>query len=77
MVKKLADEKFIEEDTTTLSLTQKGEKFAIIVLQKYTIIKEFLEKTLKLENAHDEACNLEHAFSLEAVQKLDLFLKKK
>lgn len=77
MVKKLAEDNFIEEDTTSLILTKKGQDFADIVLKKYTIIKEFLETKLELADAHDEACNLEHAFSLEAVQKLDLFLKKK
>ena len=77
MVKKLAEEKFIDKDTTSLVLTKKGEEFANIVLKKYAIIKEFLETKLKLTNAHNEACNLEHVFSLEAVQKLDLFLKKK
>jgi DtxR family Mn-dependent transcriptional regulator len=77
MVARLKNEGLLEPDVThSLNLTPKGAKLANVVLKKYTIIKEFLETKLDMSEAHDEACQLEHAFSIEAVEKLDEFLKK-
>lgn len=75
MVSKLKSEGLLNDETNvSLILTPKGRKLANIVFKKYTIIKDFLEQKLNLENAHDEACQLEHAFSLEATEKLEEFL---
>jgi DtxR family transcriptional regulator, Mn-dependent transcriptional regulator len=66
------------ESFKTIKLTDKGKKKANIILKKYHIIRQFLEKALKIKDkdAHDQACNLEHAFDDDAVEKLEQFLKK-
>ncbi|MDD9953230.1 MAG: metal-dependent transcriptional regulator [Candidatus Woesearchaeota archaeon] len=80
MLKKLAEEKFIEyESFRSIKLTPKGRKKANLILRKYHIVRQFLEKTLKMKGpaVHDDACNLEHAFSDTAIEKLERFLHKK
>ena len=78
MLKKIADEGFIEyESYGNIKLTDKGLEKAKNVVRKYLVIKEFLEKVLKIshDKVHDEACNLEHAFSDESIAKLNILLR--
>ena len=78
MVKKLADEGFIlYESYGKIKLTEKGIKTAKNVLRKYLTVKKFLKDILKTnpETLHDEACNLEHAFSDESIAKLNILIK--
>lgn len=77
MIKKLEDEKYLKyESYCDISLTKKGLKRAKTVSKKYTIIKQFLIKTLdiKPDKASIEACILEHAFSNSSVKKIKEFL---
>ena len=41
------------------------------------VIREFLEDVLKIDDkkVHDEACNLEHAFSDESIARLNILMK--
>ena len=79
MLKKLEEDGFVEyESFKNINLTAKGRKKANLVLRKYHIVREFLDHVLgmKGEQLHDNACNLEHAFSDEAIEKLEEFLQK-
>lgn len=78
MLKKLSDEGFIKyKSYGVVELTNKGLNKAKNILEKYRIIRKFLSNMLKVnENkVHDEACNLEHAFSDESVLKLEKLIK--
>ena len=55
-----------------------GELWTTIsLLETVDEIKHFLKDILKIspETVHDEACNLEHAFSDESIAKLNILLK--
>ncbi|MCM2325480.1 MAG: metal-dependent transcriptional regulator [Candidatus Woesearchaeota archaeon] len=76
MLKKLAEEGVIRyESFGTITLTDKGIMEAMNVLRKYLVIKKFLKDTLMLpeEQLHEEACNLEHAFSDASIARLNIF----
>jgi DtxR family Mn-dependent transcriptional regulator len=78
MLKKLNDEKYIHyESYGKILLTDKGIKKAKNVLRKYQTVKKFLLEVLKIEdsNLHNEACNLEHAFSDKSIAKLNVLMK--
>ena len=60
-----------------IEFTPKGKKKANKIFKKYDVFKSFLEDFLSIPNAHDEACLLEHAASLETVEKLESYMKKK
>lgn len=55
-----------------LKLTQRGYKIAERLTSKHRIIETFLKDILKisLENIHEEAHRLEHAFSDESIGKI-------
>ena len=79
MLKKLNNESLVEyESYSRIKLTKMGLEKAEIVVEKYMIIKKFLTNVLKIskEQTHDEACNLEHAFSDESILKLNKLLNK-
>lgn len=78
MLKKLDEVGFIEyESYGKIKLSKKGLEKAKNVVRKYLVIKQFLEKVLKIDKAktHDEACNLEHGFSDESIAKLNILMK--
>lgn len=78
MLKKLTEEGVIEyESYGRIKLTEEGTKKAMNVVRKYMVIKNFLEDILNIphEKVHDEACNLEHAFSDESIAKLNILIK--
>ena len=78
MLKKLADEKLIEyESYGRIKLTEKGFEKAKNVVRKYLTIRKFLEDILKIDHdrVHDEACNLEHAFSDQSIAKLNILMR--
>lgn len=80
MLKKLSGEGLIEyESYRRIELTKKGSEKAKNVVRKYSTIKRFLLGVLKInpEKVHDEACNLEHAFSDESIARLQIIMKKK
>ncbi len=62
---------------STISLTKAGVALGKKMTYKHRLIEVFLHRTLKLpkELVHAEAERLEHAFSDEAIELLDIFLK--
>lgn len=81
MVKKLHDMGLVEHESyKAVKLTAKGKRKAELVLRKYDVIKAFLTEVLKIEvddeQAHNEACKLEHDFSIESIEKLEKLLQK-
>ena len=78
MLGKLAREGYIKyESYGKVTLTDKGLKMAESVVKKFKIIEQFLKNVLKIpsDKVYDEACNLEHAFSDYAIEKLEDVLK--
>lgn len=67
----------ISKPYSTISLTPAGRALGKKMTYKHRLIEVFLHQTLKLpkELVHAEAERLEHAFSDEAIEKLDVFLK--
>ena len=78
MLHKLAQEGLIQHESYgKVLLTKKGSAQAQKVLGKYEIIRDFLSNILKVnpKKVHEEACNLEHAFSDESIERLKKLLK--
>ncbi len=77
MLKKLETLKLITYKDFEIKLTKKGMMEAKNVVRKYVVIKKFLSDVLKTpdDKIHEEACNLEHAFSDESVAKLNILNK--
>jgi DtxR family transcriptional regulator, Mn-dependent transcriptional regulator len=61
-----------------ISLTSKGEKIAIDVVEKHKILHDFFENVLTLskEEAAKNACGMSHAISQEAFDKFVQFISK-
>jgi len=61
-----------------VQLTEKGDSVAKLIVDKYTTLKAFFTKTLKLdeEQAHENACRIEHAIDDDAFEKLEQLFKK-
>ncbi|MFT4310621.1 MAG: metal-dependent transcriptional regulator [Candidatus Woesearchaeota archaeon] len=75
MLKKLEDEGLVTIDTY-VQLTTLGTQQAQLVVKKYTILKTFIDAHLHMKDAHDEACHIEHACSLDFVEALQKYMKK-
>jgi DtxR family transcriptional regulator, Mn-dependent transcriptional regulator len=78
MIKKLSDQGLINyESYGSITLTKKGLTKAKNVVRKYLTVKRFLRDVIKTspDKIHDEACNLEHAFSDESIAKLNVLNK--
>lgn len=67
----------ISKPYSTVSLTKQGLELGKKMTYKHRLIEVFLHQTLKLpeDKIHQEAERLEHAFSDEAIELLDNFLK--
>jgi DtxR family Mn-dependent transcriptional regulator len=67
----------ISKPYSTVSLTKAGMALGKNMTYKHRLIEVFLHRTLKLpaDKIHTEAERLEHAFSDEAIELLDNFLK--
>ena len=73
----MAMEKVVKyEKYRPLLLTKKGKDLAKKLTYKHRIIEVFLHNTLKMKGdvIHEEANQLEHAFSDDAIQRLARFL---
>ncbi|MEM0016925.1 MAG: metal-dependent transcriptional regulator [Candidatus Korarchaeum sp.] len=60
-----------------VSLTDAGEKSALLILDKETIFYDFLRNILGIEEelAKEEACWIEHGVSWESAERLRLFIE--
>jgi DtxR family Mn-dependent transcriptional regulator len=67
----------ISKPYSTISLSKQGQALGKKMTYKHRLIEVFLYRTLKLPKGlvHDEAERLEHAFSDEVIEQLDIFLK--
>jgi DtxR family transcriptional regulator, Mn-dependent transcriptional regulator len=77
MLRKLKDDGFVDyESFKAICLTKKGKQKAHLILRRYHILRSFVERKLGIKGAkaHHEACALEHAFSDEAIEKLERLL---
>jgi DtxR family transcriptional regulator, Mn-dependent transcriptional regulator len=77
MVKKLAKEGYLIADKySKIFLTELGKKEARKLMHKHRVIEVFLVDVLghDISRVHEEAHKLEHAFSDESIEKLDLLL---
>jgi len=77
MIRKLAKKGYLKVSPySTIRLTQKGIAEARRITNAHRIIEVFLNKVLgyPVENTHDEAHRLEHAFSPDAIKRLESFL---
>ena len=56
----------------TLLLTERGERQALSILERHTVIERFLIDELKVDRqtAHRDSCQLEHLLSEETVARL-------
>jgi DtxR family transcriptional regulator, Mn-dependent transcriptional regulator len=77
MMRRLAKEGYIEADPySKIFLTSEGKEHGRKVMHKHRVIEVFLTDVLGhgIEDIHDEAHRLEHAFSDASIQKLDVLL---
>lgn len=68
----------IEDDNRFLVLSNEGENMAKAIVSRNELLREFLEKVLKVagEQAEVDACKIEHLISAETSSKLQRFLKE-
>lgn len=78
-IKVLQKKDLVKRDTSRLVfLTDAGERQAIQSYDKYTIIKQFLEDVLRVDNkvAAVDACAMEHVVSLDTLCSFCRFMNK-
>jgi Mn-dependent DtxR family transcriptional regulator len=66
----------LEDDNRFLSLSEKGQKLAELVIMRKEVIREFLTNVLKVspEQAEIDACKTEHLLSIESATKMREFI---
>ncbi len=69
------------EPYSSITLTKSGEKHAEEIIQRHTVMCEFLENILNLskEEAIENACKMEHIMSevmFERITKFSVFIQK-
>ncbi len=77
MLKKLENLGYINyESYKGATLTDNGMKIGQLIIRKHTILELLLTDILKIkqENVHEQACDMEHALSDEALKSLCLML---
>lgn len=78
MINKLKDKNLIKCDPySKIFLTKKGTDIALKITHNHRVIEVFLKKVLDYDvnEVHDEAHRLEHAFSEDSIKRLDTYLK--
>lgn len=78
-LKSLAEKKLINYGRyDVISLTSEGEKIALNVLKKHSVLRDFFENVLILppDEAAKNACGMSHAISHEAFEKFVKFISK-
>lgn len=66
----------IEDDNRFLTLSERGQKLAELVIMRKEVIREFLTNILKVspEQAEVDACKTEHLLSIESATKMREFI---
>ena len=78
-LKRLKEKELINyKKNNYISLTEDGAKIASGLYEKFNIVKDFLEKVLKLssENAARQACRIEHCIDPETARRFCILTKK-
>ncbi|MFC1768360.1 metal-dependent transcriptional regulator [Nanoarchaeota archaeon] len=78
MIRKIMKKRYLRVSTySRIHLTKKGLQEARRVMHNHRVIEVFLKEILKynIEDVHEEAHKLEHAFSKESIMRLDRYLK--
>ncbi|NLK09194.1 MAG: metal-dependent transcriptional regulator [Firmicutes bacterium] len=76
----LAERELIRQERYgPIYLTASGEEKARSIFHRHQLIKSFLTKVLKVDEAtaEQDACNMEHVISKITVKKLAKFMEKK
>jgi len=77
-LKKLAKKKLVTyEPYKGVKLTKYGKRYAEKIKEKHEVSEEFLEKFLKVKEAHPEAEELEHVVSKDVFSKMKEFISLK
>jgi DtxR family Mn-dependent transcriptional regulator len=77
-LKSLSEKKLINyEPYSYITLTPEGKTLATEIARKHTVIKDFLQNVLLLddERAENNACRMEHAMDRTAVERLVQFIE--
>ncbi len=78
-VSTLKESGLLEHETYgAIKLTSDGRNHAAMVLQRHRLIKQFLSKTLGVDDiiAERDACRMEHVISPQTIQKLFEYLER-
>lgn len=66
-----------QEPYGPILLTEKGARLAKHVLDRHTLIREFLMKLgVSMKNADKDACLMEHILSAETLDKIRIYTEK-
>jgi DtxR family transcriptional regulator, Mn-dependent transcriptional regulator len=67
-----------QEKYGTVFLTEEGIRVANSVILRHKTLRDFLTSVLAVhpETAEQDACRMEHAISLETLERLEEFMKK-
>lgn len=78
MIKELKDKEYVSQDvhTKALKLTDQGEKIAVSLARRHRLVERLLVDVLQMswDEAHDEACRLEHHISSSVERALTTYL---
>ena len=76
MIKKLVNDDYLKENGKSVTLTEKGNDFALNVIRKHRVWEVFLYEKLGYgkDEVHPEAEALEHVTSDKLLKKLEKFL---
>lgn len=76
-LKRLGARGLITRDGTDVMLTEKGRVLAVDIIRRHRVAERLLVDVLGLswEDAHEEACHLEHALSPRVIDALERFLE--
>jgi Mn-dependent DtxR family transcriptional regulator len=77
MLQKLDKEGLVEyQGYTGATLTEKGKKMALALMEKHRVIQEFLELIgIDATTAERDACQIEHHVSTGSVRRLEKFVE--
>ena len=75
-LKRLESRGFITREDGDIVLTEEGRKLAVDIIRRHRVAERFLVDTLGLswDDAHEDACRLEHALSPRVMLALEEFL---
>ena len=78
-LKSLKNKGLVQEDENRfVSLSERGEQLAKAILERRSILKNFLVDVLEVDSVQAEidACKAEHLLSIQTTEKMDKFLDK-